>query len=187
MGMGPQMPPALGSGMLAPPMLNQLIPSGPLGPGHCPGMGPPFPGMLGPPGPHMLGLGPGFGTAPGPCFAPPPLHPPLLQPHLSHPGPWSSVGPHGHPQPPFGMFAGPGRPDLTFAELALELAYVHLAQLASMRPEFRRLPLGATSVDGNGMRSVRIGRQHQPQWFEAVLVDAHDLAGFLEKLVSCPG
>lgn len=60
-------------------------------------------------------------------------------------------------------------------EVALEITYVHLAVLSMMRPEFRMLPLRAESVDGEGRRMARLGRAHQPQWFEAVLVDATDL------------
>lgn len=60
------------------------------------------------------------------------------------------------------------------AEVVLEVTYVHLAVLAKMRPEFRMLPL-MPGVDGQGRRMARVGRAFQPQWFEAVLLDASDL------------
>merc|ERR1712079_853665 len=37
------------------------------------------------------------------------------------------------------------------------------------------LPL-SPSIDGEGRRTARLGRAHQPSWFEAVLLDTGDLS-----------
>jgi len=64
---------------------------------------------------------------------------------------------------------------LTPVEVALEVAHVHGAELAKMRPEFRMLPV-LPAIDAEGRRMAVLGRQHQPQWFEAVLLDHTDLS-----------
>ena len=43
-----------------------------------------------------------------------------------------------------------------------------------MRPDFRMLPL-LPSLDQAGRRVARLGRALQPQWFEAILLDASDM------------
>lgn len=66
-------------------------------------------------------------------------------------------------------------PNAVPVEVALEVAHVHGAALASMRPEFRMLPL-LPAIDPDGRRMAVLGRQHQPQWFESVLLDQNDLS-----------
>eukprot|EP00929_Paragymnodinium_shiwhaense_P112187 TRINITY_DN80446_c0_g1_i1.p1 TRINITY_DN80446_c0_g1~~TRINITY_DN80446_c0_g1_i1.p1 ORF type:complete len:980 (-),score=178.09 TRINITY_DN80446_c0_g1_i1:169-3108(-) len=156
-----QFPQGVPPGMMHP----QLgVPHGALPPhmlGAAPGNGSVMlpPGGFGPPGPGpYFGPGPGFaGTAPG--MAPMQVAPPM------------GVA------PPVQVLPAPN-----YAEVSLEIRHVHLAPLGSLRPEYRVLPLLA-HIDSEGRRIGRIGRQHQPAWFEAVLVDAADLSRISREAV----
>jgi len=199
-------PPNFGGPPAAPEQGMSLLPGpGPQGPGPPPGSfwmqgpvgggqtvaGPPFPGatlpppVLAPGGGGSVRLPPGASLAPG--FQPQP-------PQHSAPGMFEAQAPPAWPVtamapvaagPPVSMAPMPqpgappplpvGVPVMAVPEVALEITYVHLAVLSTMRPAFRMLPL-APSVDAEGRRSARLGRAHQPQWFEAVLLDAGDLS-----------
>lgn len=90
-------------------------------------------------------------------------------------GPVQTMNPGlGICQPPLPMNS-PAAVVSPLVEVALEITYVHLAVLSMMRPEFRMLPL-SPSIDGEGRRIARLGRAHQPSWFEAVLLDPGDLS-----------
>merc|ERR1740138_809565 len=44
-----------------------------------------------------------------------------------------------------------------------------------LKPEFRMLSLRPEVLDGEGRRSAKIGRAHQAEWFEAVILDRFEL------------
>lgn len=73
----------------------------------------------------------------------------------------------GIPPPP----GGPITP--LVPEVALEITQVRCAQLSSIRPELRMLPL-QPSINAEGKRVARFGRVHQPHWFESVVLDSSD-------------
>lgn len=62
--------------------------------------------------------------------------------------------------------------DMPGVELAVEATFVQGADVKSMRPEARLLPL-AINLNDEGKRTAQVGRQHQTAWFESKLSPAH--------------
>mmetsp|Transcript_54994 Transcript_54994/g.128608 ORF Transcript_54994/g.128608 Transcript_54994/m.128608 type:complete len:905 (+) Transcript_54994:87-2801(+) len=125
---------------------------------HLPGYPPPPPGMLwqGPPpgGPFPSGVLMMHGPPPG--HPPPQTRGPMPPPTAAPPAP----APHAGQMPP---------------EVALEVTHLRIGSVSNINPSCRVLPF-APHVDRDGRKIVPLGRQHQPQWFEAILQDAGDLS-----------
>lgn len=179
----------------APPPPVGGIPLGTVPPGMLMAPGAVRPGFSVAPGRPPGNAMPGFpmmSTPPGVCLpqpGPPAVQQVVLVQQVQQ---VSGVPPPGAPGAPL-LAAGPGRPvgimqqnaaaapppmpqaaAAPVVEVALEVAYVHGAELAHMKPEFRMLPL-LPAVDAEGRCFAVLGRQHQPQWFELVLPDRTDL------------
>jgi len=163
---GPPWPPAHGGHATpgAPPPGAPFHTMGPPGPHFHPGMPPPPPGMM-------------WQQAPPPGPGPPAAYPSgVIMMH--GPPPPRVPGPGHHPMPPPPTAAPPAPshvPGQNPPEVALEVAHVRIGSVNNINPAYRVLPC-YPCVDREGRKLVPIGRQHQPQWFEAILQDAGDLS-----------